>query len=255
MRIITNEKLVQRNKRIATWLFFISLAILFGGFFLANGQLLGIEALEQIDPEFYVTVMPFVLIIGFTATLVSVRMTNLWVRQPRPEDAIQFGLKGISNKSALYNYFHFPARHVLICPQGVFAIVTRFQEGKFSVKGDKWRTKRSFIGQFFSIFRADGILNPTREAEDARDFIQYIVEDYDPNIKVQPIILFVDPRVEVEIEDPTIPVLYADPKRTPNLKDFVRDFGKSEILSDPKELAAFIDEFEAATLTDAVESS
>ncbi len=72
-----------------------------------------------------------ILPIAFITTIVSVRMTNLWVRQPRPEVVIREGLKGLSNKSVLYSYYHFPARHVLICPQGVFAMVTRFQDGRY----------------------------------------------------------------------------------------------------------------------------
>lgn len=212
MRIVTNEALVKRNKKIATRLFFFSLAVLFLGFFVANGQLLGLSAAEEANPTLYFLAMPLVLAVGFSTTLISVRMTNLWVRQPRPEDAIQLNLKGLSSKSALYNYFHFPARHVLICPQGVFPIVTRFQDGKFSVNGSKWRTHRNPISQFFAIFRMDGIGNPTRDAEEAGNLIKFIVEDYDPEVPVQPLIVFVDPRAQITINDPDIPVLYTDRK-------------------------------------------
>lgn len=247
MRIVTNAELAKRNRKIATMLFFASLIILISGFFVANGQLLGIDSLETFDPIIYVSVMPVVLLVGFTSTLISVRMTNLWVRQPRPEDVIQNNLKGLSKKSALYNYFHFPARHVLVCPQGIFVIITRFQDGRFTVKGDRWKTHRGFISQIFTIFRLDGIGNPTQEAQDAAAYIQSIVEGYDPDIKVQPLILFVDPRAELEIEDPVVPVLYGDPKREPSLKNYLRDIDKEEN-SGPENLAEFIQEFEDATL-------
>lgn len=248
MKIVTNEKLVKRNKKVATWLFFSSLGILFLGFFVANGQLFGITDVEETNGALYFLAMPIVLAVGFSSTLISVRMTNLWIRHPRPEDAIQNNLKGLSNKSALYNYFHFPARHVLICPQGIFPIVTRFQDGRFSVKGDKWRTHRSLLSQFFAIFRMDGIGNPTREALEAQRFIKYIVEDYDPDLPVQPLIVFVDPRAELTIEDPTVPVLYTDLKKEPNLKDYLHSYSKSDTLGDSKRLTDFIAEFEAATI-------
>jgi hypothetical protein len=248
MRIVTNERLVKRNKSVATYLFFVSLLILITGFFIANGQLLGFDMLETLDPVLYVWIMPVVLLLGFMSTMISVRMTNLWVRRPRPEEAIQAGLKGISNKSAIYSYFHFPARHVLICPQGVFAIITRFQDGKFTVEGDRWKTHRGCVGQFFSFFRLDNIGNPTREAQEAAAYIRYIIEDYDPDLEVQPLIIFVDPRADVTIIDPTVPVLYADPKLKPNLKDYLRDLAKLPEQKGPEDLADFIEEFEAATL-------
>lgn len=248
MRILTNEQLVEKNKKTATRLFFFSLAILGVGFIVANGQLLGIEALQNINAGIYFTLMPLVLLVGFVTTLISVRMTNLWIRVPRPEDAIQLNLKGLSNKSALYNYLHLPARHVLICPQGIFAITTRYQEGRFGVKGRKWRTIRNPIGALFSIFRMDSLGNPTVEAEDAAQHIRQIIEEYDPELEVKPVIIFVSERVDLEIEDPTIPVFYADPKRNPNFKDYLRDLQKSGQMKGPDDLETFVEDFEAATL-------
>jgi len=250
MRVVTNERLVKRNRQWATRLFFFSLAVLFGGFFLANGQLLGFGSVEDINPNLYLLLMPIVLAVGFTTTMISVRMTNNWIRVPRPEDAIETGLKGLSNKNALFNYHHFPAKHVLVTNQGIFAIVTRFQDGKFSVKGDRWRTQRSPLSAIFSIFRMDGIGNPFLEAKQAAAYIRYLVEDYDPDLDIQPLVVFTDPRAEVTIEDPELPVLFADPKREPNLKSYIRSLPKSESLGEPKQLEAFLEEFEASTLDD-----
>jgi hypothetical protein len=248
MQIVTNETLVKRNRKFATILFVFSMIILGIGFFVANGSLLGFNTIESTDPALYMLCMPAVLLVGFAATLASVRMTNLWLRPPHPEDAIQENLKGLSNKSRLYNYYHFPARHVLICPQGIFVIVTRFQDGRFAVKDDKWKTHRSFIGRTFSLFRLDGLGNPTRDALQAAEFIRNITEGYDPDLMVQPLIMFISPRAEVEIEDSTVPVLYADPKTKPNLKEHLRDIQKAKNMQGPKDLEDFIEEFEAATL-------
>ena len=41
---------------------------------------------------------------------------------------------------------------------------------------------------------------------------------------MQPLVVFIDPSAEIEFEDePPLPVLYADTKKSPNLKDFMRD--------------------------------
>src|SRR5690348_15172907 len=115
MRIETNLRLAKRNRRIGHFLFFFSMAVLIGGFVLMNAQ---IAATKDTINSGYVLLGTLILPIGFICTIISIRMTNLWIRQPRPEEAIRDGLKGISKKSVLYNYYHFPARHVLIAPQG-----------------------------------------------------------------------------------------------------------------------------------------
>ncbi|MFN8529663.1 MAG: hypothetical protein U0670_13725, partial [Anaerolineae bacterium] len=163
MRIETNEALVKRMKQIAQWLFFGSFGALIV-WLLISSQVMNPET----NNLFLSVVVPSVLLpAAFAASMISVRFTNLWVRSPRPEDTIKQQLKGLSNRSVLYNYYHFPARHVLITPRGVYAIVTRFQDGRFNVNGDVWKSYKSAMSRFFSIFRFDAIGNPTEEANKA----------------------------------------------------------------------------------------
>lgn len=237
MRVETNEDLVNRNKKIATYLFIFSLVVLVLGFFAANGDAFGVELL---DASLYIIIMPILLVVGLVCTVISVRMTNLWIRQPRPEEAIQAGLKGLSNKSVLYNYLHLPARHVLICPQGVFAIITRFQDGRFEINGDNWKSKKSVFSAIFSVFRMDGVGNPISEATAAAKHIQDYVDEINPEVKVQPLIIFVDPRVQLEIEEATLPILHTDPKASNSLKDFLRKYPKDEYQTlSAEEITAF----------------
>ncbi len=250
MRIVTNQELIRKNRRTATWLFFISMAILIFGFFVANGQILGLVPEESVG-LIYTFATPFVLLIGFMTTLTSVRMTNLWVRIPRPEVVIPEGLKGIPsrNKNALYNYHHFPARHVLVTPQGIFPMVTRFQDGSFSVNGNKWRAHKGPVGAIFTFLRLDGIGNPNQDAELARRYIQHLIEDYDKDIPIHPVIVFVDPRAKLEINDPSVPVVYADSKKSPNLKEFIQGFGGEPVAQFKDDgFQHFLDEWEASTL-------
>jgi hypothetical protein len=233
MRIVTNTKLVRRNNRIAQYLFFFSLGILMVGFFLTNQQLFGITA-DSRELETLILLLPsLVLPIGLVTTLISVRMTNLWVRRPRPETALEENLKGLSNKSVLYNYYHFPARHVLISPQGVFAMVTRFQDGSYTVSGSKWRTHRSALSSALSIFRLDGVGNPNRDALQAADHVKKQLASIAPEVEVQPLVLFVDPRAKLNIQDSPVPVLYVDEKLKPSLKDYLRNL-KAEVVEVPE---------------------
>jgi hypothetical protein len=248
MQIITNEPLVQRNRKIATFLFFFSLIVLGAGFIVANGQIFGLNLEEdETGASAYLVFMPIVLLVGFISTMISVRMTNLWVRLPRPEESLKVNLKGLSHKSRLYNYYHSPARHVLVSPHGIFVIVTRFQDGKFSVSGDKWKTKRSVFGRLFSFFRMDDLGDPTREAKQAAEHIGSIVEGYDPELNVQPLILFIGVKVDLNIDNPTVPVLYADSKLQPNIKDYLRDIQKAKTMNGPEDIDDFVEAFEEAT--------
>jgi hypothetical protein len=234
MRIETNWRLAQRNRRIAHFLFFFSMAVLIGGFVVANTQLSATTNQTDATNLGLALILPWlVLPIGFICTLISIRMTNYWIRKPRPEEAIREGLKGISKKSVFYSYYHFPARHVLIAPQGVFAIVTRFQEGSYRVQGDTWSTMGGAFGSIMRFIRRDGVGNPNDDAIKAAARVQALMDKKSPGIEVQPLIIFVDPHARLEIENPTIPVLYADENMKPNLRDYMRDLAQKQQLEKP----------------------
>ncbi|MGQ9887493.1 MAG: nuclease-related domain-containing protein [Aggregatilineales bacterium] len=241
MRTEINERLVKRNRRIAQWLFFVSFGILIGAFFLTNQQALNPTASTD-------TLMLFlsslVLPLGLVATLISVRMTNLWIRRPRPEIALREGLKGLSNRSVLYSYYHSPAQHVLVCPQGVFAIVTRFQDGTFTVRGDRWVTHGGAFSSLLRLLRQDGIGDPNHDALRAAQHLQKLLAPFAPTVEVKPLIVFVDPRARLILQNPSIPTLYAHPKQQPNLKDYLRDLPRDGSTLTPEQVRAF----EAATV-------
>lgn len=244
MRIVTNEALVKRNKKTAQYLFFLSLLLLFAGFIAVNAPLF---ADVPADLESITTLLlpSIILPVAFITTIFSVRMTNLWVRQPRPERVFSENLKGLGSNAVLYSYYHFPARHVLICPQGVFAIVTRFQDGKFEVEGQRWSTKRSLFGLLFAIFRMDGIGNPSVDAQLAAEHVQSQLASIAPDIKVQPLVVFIDPRARLTITNPTVPVLHGFTRIAPSLQDYLKSIPKPARRTLTNEQIAA---FEAATV-------
>ena len=225
MRIVTNEKLVRRNKQFAQYLFFASFGLLGLGLFVSGRQ---VAPQSDADVALGLLIPPLVLVLAYTATFISVRMTNLWVRKPRPEEALRESLKGINPKSVLYSYYHFPARHVLICPQGVFAIVTRYQDGRISVRGERWQTRRSFAGKLAALFRFDSIGNPNVDALRAAQHVESILKPIAGDVEVKPLILFIDPRVELTVEEPVVPVCHTSPKHPLNIKDYLWKLGKPQ---------------------------
>jgi hypothetical protein len=219
MRIKTNTRLMKRNRQIATNLFMLTFLVLIGGFFFVNINLFTNQL--NSDPLLLLG-QALVLPVAFILTLISIRLSNLWARRPYPEEVINESLKGLSNKSVIYHYFHIPARHVLISPQGIFTITTRWHNGKYEVSKDRWRSKAGIFSRFFSSLRMDGIGDPTFDAERAANHVQKVLQKIESDITVQPVLLFIDPRVNVEVKESRIPILFADPKRD-NLTDYLRD--------------------------------
>ena len=224
MRIVINQKLADRTRRIATYLFLATLVVLVGGFIFVNFSLFT----GNLPTNLLVLLQIMVLPVAFVLTLISVRLTNAWARRPYPEDAIAAGLKGLSKKSILYHYYHFPARHVLIAPQGVFAIITRWHKGRFAVDGDKWTTYKNPISRFFSMMRMDGIGNPTRDAREAANYIAGLFQNVGAEVEVQPLIIFIDPASDIDIKNPDVPVLFVDDKESPNLTEYLREINRQQ---------------------------
>lgn len=246
MRIVTNQKLIDKNRKLAQYLFFASFGLLIVGLF-ASGQQTASMANDDMILGFFAPLL--LIIVAFIVTMISVRMTNLWMREPRPETIMKEGLKGLSNNSVLYHYYHKPAQHVLIAPQGVFVLTTRFQQGNFTVQEDEWKTHRSAISRITSLFRFEDIGNPTEDAVKNAAHVEALLAQIAPGVKVQPVVVFTDPRANITIENPTVPVLYGSDKREPNLTTFMREIRKSQPSS--KTLTADqIKAFEAATLAD-----
>lgn len=249
MRIVTNQKLVKRNRQMTNYLFLATLVLLIGGFIFVNYSFFTGQ-----DPNSLLLVLQALLIpMAFILTLLSVRMTNLWARQPYPEEAIAEGLKGLSKKSILYNYYHFPARHLLIAPQGVFVIITRWHEGRFTNDGNRWKTHKNAFSRLFSAMRMDGVGEPTLDAERAAQHAKKLLANVAPDIEVTPIIVFVSPKAELELSEPEVPVFYVDDKREPNLTEYMRNLNREQ-KDDIQQKARLpltdeqIADFEAATL-------
>src|SRR5207249_8638647 len=115
-----------------------------------------------------------------------------------------------------------PVSHFLIGPPGILVIEVRHQEGEVFVKDDEWQ-RRPGIGAFLRGVAEGRLGNPSRDAaRDEAALGAYLAERVGPelaeSVPVQGSALFVNPRVQLVVEDPSIPVLI--PR---NLKQFVRE--------------------------------
>ena len=215
MRVIINEALLNRNKRISHILFFVSLAGMGLGFFYtwtSNPSSSG--------SQLSCFILPLLLLM----TISSVRMANQWVREPRPVIVLDEALKGFGKKYTIFHHI-LPAPHVLIGPEGVFCLTTVWQERAYRVSGKRWYGDDGLLRKINGWMRQDLIGNPFTDATFSAQQLQRLLDKSFPGsgVEVQPLIVFINPRASVQIEDPLFPVLYADPKKKPSLRQYLRD--------------------------------
>jgi hypothetical protein len=219
MRVVINQALIDRYRRFSHILFFVSLAGMGVGFFYTwtsnpNSQ----------GNQLSCLILPILLLM----TLTSVRMANNWIREPHPVEVLSDSLKGLGKKYAIFHHV-LPAPHVLIAPEGVFTITTVWQERPYSVTGKKWHGEEGLLRKINGYMRQDLLGNPFQTAQLEAQQMQKLVDKIAPDsgIEVQPLIVFISPKGEFTAEDPLFPVLYADSKRKPSLRTYLRDV-KSE---------------------------
>lgn len=213
MRVVTNEALLKRNRTISHILFFASLGGMALGFFYTWSNPTTSSTLSCM-------LLPTLLLL----TITSVRMANTWIREPRPVNALAEALKGMGPKYTLFHYL-LPANHVLVGPEGVFVIHTVWQEKTYRAVGKKWYGDGGLLNRIMGYMRQDLIGDPFREAQLEAQQVQRMVDKLEPDagIEVQPLVVFIHPKATFEVEDPVMPVLYADPKKKPSLRQYLKE--------------------------------
>lgn len=240
MRIETNKKLIDRNTKWAFRAFFITFALILGSLFLFGSPIMALTGLDDATATIIAVVIPSILLpVSFIATRFSMRLTNLWTRPPRPEKTLGESLKGIGRTAVLYNYYHFPARHVLITPAGVIAMTTRWQDGRYTIENDVWRSNKSIFGRIIEFMQASNIGAPSLEAQEAAQHVDKLLADINPDVPVYGVMLLNDPRAEFTVSNSNIPVLYITAGRFPNLRQWVKDLPKAEVQLTPEQIARF----------------
>ncbi|HLF03105.1 MAG TPA: hypothetical protein VI547_14075 [Anaerolineales bacterium] len=213
MRLVTNDSLVKRNATIGKYAMGAGFLILIGGL------LVNLNSLNNNNPA--LQSIPFVsLIVGFILTNIGTHMTNRYGREPRADKTLDGALKGFDDRYHLYN-FYLPAPHFLVAPNGLFALVPKFQHGLVRWDGKRWSHKNASF--FRSFFGQDNLANPNAEAAaDAEAIAKYLAKKIGGDLPpVQAIIVFYHPNVTIEAENPPIPAVHVK-----QLKEHLRKLGK-----------------------------
>ena len=178
MKISINKKLIDRNKKIADFALYISLALLAIGFYWTINK-----------PELSGTVIGnIILISAFILVQISLSMANRWGKSPRPDVIVANALKGLNDKFTLYIYTT-RVPHLLVGPMGVWVINTYYQSGEISFNLNKNRFLQkggpNLISKYFAQEGIPNILGESNASK--RKITKYLLEqginyDYSPEI-------------------------------------------------------------------------
>lgn len=212
MQVTTNDKLIGRRRKLGTYASLGALGVLVAGM-IASFQ------------QQFVWVSLVAIVAGFLLAQYGNYNLRRWGRNPRPDQVIESALKGFDDRYHFYAW-SLPVPYVLLTPQGIYSFTVRDQTGEITVNGSQWRSKFS-LSRVLLAFAQEGLGNPTNEAVDNAERLSKWIAARQPEVtaKVQPVIIFIDPRARLTINEPTVPV--QEPK---GLKKWLRGAGKGDNL-------------------------
>lgn len=218
MKIVTNEKLIRRNARIAQISMVGGLLVLAGGMFLSF----------RAPQEFGLSLAA--LILGFVLSQIGIYFSNRWGRTPRPDQLLNQALKGLDSKFTLYHYKS-PVPHLLVGPSGLWVLMPRQQQGQISYSKGRWHQKGG--NMYMKIFGQESLGRPDLEVSGEVDSIQEFLTKHMPGEskipEVQAALVFTNAKASVAViegEDPPAATVMLS-----KLKDLVRKPVKGKSLS------------------------
>lgn len=219
MKIYSNEKLINRNRKIGNITSILSIAVLGVGMYFS---------FKDKDGS-YLSLTFASLIIGFLLFQIGNFYMSKWGKSPRPDENLSNALKGLDDRYSLYHYTT-PISHLLVGPAGVLCLIPYQQTGsiKFDASKNKW--KQSGGNFFLKAFGGEGMGHPEREVnytvEDATKFFKMKEIDLG-SFTPEPVMVFTNNQVSLEAEGSEIPAILA-----PKLKDLIRKKAKTNPFPD-----------------------
>ena len=217
MKIIKNEKLINRNGKIGQWTSLGALVVLGLGMYIS---------FTRTELFFYSIAA---LLVGFTLTQIGMYMGNRYGRSPRPDEKLDAGLKGLQNEFVMYHYTT-PASHLLVGPAGIWVLLPYHQRGQVTYRKNRWKMSGGgFFQGYMRIFGQESIGRPDIEMESEinavrKYFTKQLDESEIPDIKGM--MVFTSDDVEIDPADAPVPAL-----KLKQTKDFFRKKAKEKILS------------------------
>ena len=214
MKIIKNEKLINRNAKIGNYTSLGALVVLGLGMYISFTQ-----------PELFIWAVA-ALLLGFTLTQVGMYFGNRWGRSPRPDEKLDAGLKGLPGDFVMYHWTT-PVAHLLVGPAGIWVLIPYHQRGHVTYHKNRWKmVGGGFLQGYMRIFGQESIGRPDLEAEaEIKSLRKALAKEMEEEEipEIQAMLVFTAEGVEIEAEDaPT----HAMPIK--KLKEFMRNKAKGK---------------------------
>lgn len=214
MKIIKNEKLIQRNRQIGQWTSLAALIVLGLGMYIS---------FTRTDLFAYSLAA---LLIGFTLTQIGMYLGNRYGRSPRPDEKLDAGLKGLQNEFAIYHYTT-PASHLLVGPAGIWVLLPYHQRGKVTYHKNRWRMSGGgFLQAYMRLFGQEGLGRPDIELESEISALKKHLAKRMDETQIPPInamMVFISDDVEIDAADAPIPAM-----KLKDIKEFFRKKAKEK---------------------------
>lgn len=224
MRIITNQKLIVRNRRIGQYLTVGSLLVLGGGLYLSfNNELINWAMVALLG--------------GFVMSQAGIYFGSRWGRSPRPDERVSEALKGLGDQYTLYHY-NSPVPHLLIGPAGIWVLMHFSQGGEISYDEKKGRWKQKGGNLYLKIFAQEGLGRPELDVAaaitDLEKFLQKKTGSHEVGL-IDCALVFSSEKATIQSQETPYPAL---PIR--KLKDLIRRKAKQS--PTPPDLLARVQE-------------
>ena len=217
MKIIKDEKIINRNARIGQILSIVAMVVLGIGIYItfARRDLFNLSIVA--------------LMVGFLLSQLGIHYTNRWGRRPRHDELLDKALKGLDSRYSLYHYV-LPATHVLVGPAGVWTLFPKRQNGTITYSKNRWRQKTSGVfSAYMKIFAQEGLGRPDVEIQTENDALEKFFKKKLPDIEsptIQTALVFFNPEVDLQVEEAPAQVILGA-----KLKDFIRKTAKEKPIS------------------------
>ena len=197
MQLYLNEKKIRRNRTLGRWM-------MFGG--------LGVSFLAVAISFLAQAYIFHALILMLGAGLVSqigTALYNRFGRSPRMDEVIDFSLKGLDDRFAVFHYSA-GVSHAVFGPFGALAIVPRLERGEITYDGDAWyqvppKRRISFGRRRKKL--SDIPSEAQRESGKLRNFLKRRFPDRE-SISVDAVLIFMAEDAMVEANDSPIPAAH-----------------------------------------------
>jgi hypothetical protein len=233
MKIVIDQKKVNRYRKIGQYTSLAALVVLLGGFVLAMTQIVNtFQASSSSAPvlnERMLTYSYVAMFVGLVLTQVSLYFGNRWGRRESVDQTLSNSLKGLDDRYTLFHYTA-PVPHLLVGPSGIWVLAPMYQAGSITFAKNRYR--QSGVRFFSRFFGQEGIGRPDLEAESyLQDINRYIEKHLKDASLAEPgaAIIFTNPKAILQVEEAPYPTISAD-----KFKDFIRRKAKEQMATSEK---------------------